>query len=240
MSNDPRYTAQDGLNWEAYHDATMGFITGENGHPGAPPPGYKESYMLRHPKAPLPSNFPKVEAAWANRHASAPVAAQHETADVNLSTSAFSTLLHHQALRTHQFGEIAKTRFRALQPRAVGRFAGPYNAKATFFGRNGGPVATKGWKHAQVAKSVGKGKGKKKYFKGKRARVRFAALKAETAEAVDVAGPSGATEVVHNLSDGLQTVAPGDVFMADYVVKDEEEDAGGSLFTDEEDASAAA
>ncbi|KAJ6587584.1 hypothetical protein DFH09DRAFT_1359264 [Mycena vulgaris] len=126
------------------------------------------------------------------------------------------------------------------QPRAVGRFAGPYNAKATFFGRNGGPVATKGWKHAQVAKSVGKGKGKKKYFKGKRARVRFAAVKAETAEAVDVAGPSGATEVVHNLSDGLQTVAPGDVFMADYVVKDEEEDAGGSLFTDEEDASAAA
>ncbi|KAJ6467039.1 hypothetical protein DFH09DRAFT_1483694 [Mycena vulgaris] len=214
MSNDPRYTAQDGLNWEDYHDATMGFIMGENGHPGAPPPGYKESYMLRHPKAPLPSNFPKVEAAWANRHASgecwscsattynseaeddlAPVAAQHETADVNLSTSAFSTLLHHQALMTHQFGEIAKTRFRAQQPRAVGRFAGPYNAKATFFGRNGGPVATKGWKHAQVAKSVGKGKGKKKYFKGKRARVRFAAVKAETAEAVDVAGPSGATDI---------------------------------------------
>lgn len=54
MSNDRRYSAQDAIAWEAYDDATIAFVKGEKGHPGPAPPGYKESYMLRHPKAPLP------------------------------------------------------------------------------------------------------------------------------------------------------------------------------------------
>ncbi|KAJ7719129.1 hypothetical protein B0H16DRAFT_1700403 [Mycena metata] len=255
MSTDTRYTAQDGLNWEAYHDATMSFITGRSGHPGAPPPGYKESYMLRHPKAPLPSAFPEVEKAWENRHASGEcwsccataynseaeddlaAVAVKDTTDVNLSTSAFSALLNHQALMTHSIGEMAKTRFYAQQPRAVGRFTGQHNTK--FFARNGGPVAAKGWKRAQMAKGARKVKGNKKGFKGKRARVRFTSVKPETTEVIVVAGPSAAAEVVDNSMDGVQTVAPGDVFMDDYLVKDEEGE-GESLFTDGEDASLAA
>ncbi|KAJ6587609.1 hypothetical protein DFH09DRAFT_1307835 [Mycena vulgaris] len=48
-------------------------------------------------------------------------------------------------------------------PAAVMRFGGgKYHPKAKFAGCYNGPVAAKGWQRRQVAKSNGKGKGKKR------------------------------------------------------------------------------
>ncbi|KAF7368530.1 hypothetical protein MVEN_00176300 [Mycena venus] len=238
MSNDRRYSAQDAIAWEAYDDATMAFVKGEKGHPGPAPPGYKESYMLRHPKAPLPEKFPATEAAWANRHVSAPVQ-QPDYNGVRLSNDAFGTLLHHHALVNHQLGEMISTRINATTTpqRAIAHFGGNRpHPKAEFFHRTKAPFAAKGWQRRHVAKSVGKGKGKKPYH-GYRARARVAAtaVKVDTAA---VAGPSDAKDVAHEVAPVVeeaqeQTVAPEDVFMADYtLVKDEEEE--GALFSDDE------
>ncbi|KAJ7434988.1 hypothetical protein FB451DRAFT_1379594, partial [Mycena latifolia] len=107
MSIDTRYTAKEALAWETYDDDYIAFTKKEKGHPGPVPPGYVEAYMTRHPKAPHPSKYPALEAEWANRHATAPVQCEHGTG-VFLPNDAFSTLLNHQALMTHQVGQLAR------------------------------------------------------------------------------------------------------------------------------------
>ncbi|KAJ7861949.1 hypothetical protein B0H13DRAFT_1900301 [Mycena leptocephala] len=189
----------------------------------AAPAGYKESYMLRHPRALLPEKFQAAEAAWANRHVSdcaAPVQ-QLDYNGVHLSNDAFGTLLHHHALVNHQLGKMVLSRVQVppvTQPHAVAHFGGTRpHPKAEFFRRIKARFAPKGWHHRSVAKSIGKGKA--------------AAVKVDT---VAVAGPSGTTDVAREktpvVEDTQTTVAPEDIFMADYtLVKDEEDTVAGGL-----------
>ncbi|KAJ7263345.1 hypothetical protein C8J57DRAFT_1512850 [Mycena rebaudengoi] len=260
MSIDTRYTAKEALAWETYDDNTMAWVRGEKGHPGAPPAGYLEAYMLRHPRAPLPSHFPATEAAWANRHATgecdscsataynseaeddiaaaAPVKRESGTG-VSLSNDAFTTLLNHQALVTHQISALATTRNAApIAPRPrYGKFGENACLSKAKFGHNSGPIAAKAWQRRGVAKHVAKGNGKKRYH-SKRVRARLAAVKADTAE---VAGPSGAIEMAseeaqEGEAEPGQIVAPEDVFMADYTKLKDDDDYIGveSLFGDED------
>ncbi|KAJ7264509.1 hypothetical protein B0H12DRAFT_1068752 [Mycena haematopus] len=248
MSTDTRYTAADGVKWDNYHDAVINWVNGNTGHPGVPPPGYIESYRVRHPRAPIPSDFPRTEEAWRSRHAPAgnsdaedcdSTAQRNAPAEtgVFLPNDAFSTLLDHQAMMTHHVGQLAGARTAIPSaPRAMVRFHPQnYAARARFYGQKGGLVAAKGWKRHQVAKAAGKGKGKGKKVKAKWARARVASVKTETAEA----GP--ANVVPENTPEPgeleVETVVPEDVFMADYdQFKDEEDDgAAGSLFSEGDD-----
>ncbi|KAJ7493711.1 hypothetical protein FB451DRAFT_1551105 [Mycena latifolia] len=235
MSIDTRYTAKEALAWETYDDDYIAFTKKEKGHPGPVPPGYVEAYMTRHPKAPHPSKYPALEAEWANRHAT--VQREHGTG-VFLPNDAFSTLLNHQALMTHQVGELARAhKVAPTAPRAMMRFQATsksYGVRAKFNQPKARLVPASGWKRRQVNKAAEKGKGKGRKGKSKWGRARVAAVKTETAEA----GPSEAaremTPSPEEMEDG--SVAPEDVFMADYTkFKDEDDDAAPeSLFSDDD------
>ncbi|KAJ7458554.1 hypothetical protein FB451DRAFT_1372245 [Mycena latifolia] len=206
MSIDTRYTAKEALAWETYDDDYIAFTKKEKGHPGPVPPGYVEAYMTRHPKAPHPSKYPALEAEWANRHATA------------------------QPCTTPTL-KIAKLQCSASTELATSK---SYGVRAKFNQPKARLVPASGWKRRQVNKAAEKGKGKGRKGKSKWGRARVAAVKTETAEA----GPSEAaremTPSPEEMEDG--SVAPEDVFMADYTkFKDEDDDAAPeSLFSDDD------
>ncbi|KAJ7435399.1 hypothetical protein FB451DRAFT_1571571 [Mycena latifolia] len=199
ISIDTRYTAKEALAWETYDNDYIAFIKKEKGHPGPVPPGYVEAYMTRHPKAPHPSKYPALEAEWANRHATgecwscgatahdpdagdceAPVQRKQGTG-VFLPNDAFSTLLNHQALMTHQVGQLACVhKVAPTAPRAMMRFqAKSYGVRAKFHEPKARLVPASGWKRRQVNKAAEKGKGKGRKGKGKWGRARMAAVKTD-------------------------------------------------------------
>ncbi|KAJ7687868.1 hypothetical protein B0H17DRAFT_1069478 [Mycena rosella] len=233
MSTDTRYTAKEALAWETYDDDYIAFTKKEKGHPGPVPPGYVESYMLRHPKAPHPAKYPALEAEWANRHATGPVQ-RGEGTGVFLPNDAFSTLLNHQALMAHQVGQLAHAH-KAIPtaPRAMVHYQPKnYGVRAKFRGPKGGLVAASGWKRGHVAKAVAKGKAKAKGKRGKAkwGRIRVAAVKTETTEVAE----REMTPLAEEIEEGM--VAPEDIFMADYTkFKDEDDDnaAAGSLLSND-------
>ncbi|KAF8208396.1 hypothetical protein K438DRAFT_1930730 [Mycena galopus ATCC 62051] len=234
MSTDPRYTAADGVKWEDYHDLVISWVNGDGGHPGAAPAGYNESYRVRHPWAPLPSDFPRTEEAWRNWHVTGTV--QHTPvadAGVFFPPDAWSTLLNHQAMMTHQVGQLASRAAIPTAPHAMVCF------HPQSYGLKGGPVAAKGWKRGHMAKAVRKGKGKGRKDKTVW-RAHLAAIKAESeggagsskANIEHAVTPSPKEEEVETTS--VETVAPEDVFMTDYAnFKDEDDEgAAGSLFSE--------
>ncbi|KAJ6458814.1 hypothetical protein C8R45DRAFT_942658 [Mycena sanguinolenta] len=250
MSIDTRYTADDGVKWENYHDAVISWVNGGN-NPGAPPAGYIKSYRVRHPRAPLTSDYPRVEEAWRNRHATACNSdtedcegpAQRATAPdtgVFFPQDAWSSLLNHQAMMTHQVGELASRAAIPTAPRAMVHFQPQnYGVHPKFYGPKGGPVAAKGWKRSQVAKAMRKGKGKGRKDKSVW-RARLDAIKAESAGGAGsskVVGERAVTPSPEEIEEGetsTENFVPEDVFMADYTnFKDEDDDgAAGSLFSE--------
>ncbi|KAJ7892508.1 hypothetical protein B0H14DRAFT_3427914 [Mycena olivaceomarginata] len=246
MSSDPRYSAADALAWENYHDAVLAWVNGTAGHPGMPPPGYIESYRLRHPRAPLPSDFPRIEEAWRNRHASGSSSRTTETAPggVSLSNDAFSSFLNHQALVTQQLAANASQ----IARRGVRGDMGTYRRAS--FGEivdtvslvihdlpedAGKAVRSKGWQRKVVGKAARKNKGKR-VPRGKQARI--GAVSVAGSETASVASTEDSVDAALFGEEGEAQEVPvvdEDVFMTDYTIfKDEDDDAanGGLLTVD--------
>jgi hypothetical protein len=60
MTIDTRYTAQQAEKWPKYHNANIAWANGEGRYPGPPPPGYMESYKMKHPMAAVLSDYSKL------------------------------------------------------------------------------------------------------------------------------------------------------------------------------------
>ncbi|KAJ7112646.1 hypothetical protein C8R44DRAFT_882408 [Mycena epipterygia] len=253
MTIEKRYTAAELLACERYNVSVHNFLRGVEGHPGAPPPGYMESYRLRHPMAPVPDDFPEIVQAWNRRHDRARERAEAAMAtvstansDVTMSSMAFSSLVRQPDAIARTVADIlaAATAHSSavphLKPRLpkYGISAGtrPMMAKAkhgrNLYGRIGGPM--KGYQRAYGAgskvaagKKRGGGGGKAKGRGKKQAGMVVAAVSVPGVAVGDVTVEPKREETPLPL-DAMEVIEE-DVHMGDF----------GGYHTDDEDDGAA-
>ncbi|KAJ7228271.1 hypothetical protein GGX14DRAFT_554375 [Mycena pura] len=232
MSKDSRLTAAQWVACESYHDVMLKFVDRSGGDPGKELDGY-DIYRMHVPKALVMADFPETQRQWLAHKANVGAA---QTGAVTMSSGTFSDLVHMPDVIARTIREVlamanaqhAKRPAHCL-PR-YGASAGtrpfmgrPNRAHGGLVGRIGGTLGAKGWKCGAPAKmKKQRYSGKKGALKkGKKARVDVAAV------AVPIAGPSTAVEPKHEDTPFPETVAPGDVFMADYTRLEEEDDEMG-------------
>ncbi|KAJ7206319.1 hypothetical protein GGX14DRAFT_397126 [Mycena pura] len=230
MSKDSRLTAAQWVACESYHDAMLKFVDRSGGDPGKEPDGY-DIYRMHVPKAPVMADFPETQRQWLAHKANAGAA---QAGAVTMSSGTFSDLVHMPDVIARTVGEVlamANAQRAILPARCLPRYGAsagtrplmgrPNRARGGLVGRIGGTLGAKGWKRGAPAKmKKQRYSGRKGVLKkGKKARVDVAAV------AVPTAGPSTAVEPKREDTPFPETVAPGDVFMADYT-KLEDDDLG--------------
>ncbi|KAJ7175118.1 hypothetical protein C8R43DRAFT_975957, partial [Mycena crocata] len=247
MSNDPRYTVEQLAECENYVKATNGWVRGISGHPGAPPPGYIESYRVRYPMAPMPSDFPEVEAAWYRRHETGECwscsASMHDSdecdeardreaavAKVAAETMAKTVADMLTAALGRVHGKAVNTRPRRMPRYGISAGTRTMMGKPENKGRVGGGLDHKSWKRGRggAKGAFGKsGRGGKKHGGRKTipAGIKVAAVSVEGVEAVADVEPKLEPE------DTLLNVEE-DIHMDDfsgYRTDDEDDSAAGGV-----------